>query len=197
MMGIGTKRLNPSYGASSRAPTMASFQHGVLESRLTWMFPEASLRTWMPAIHAGMTKFAFSFCVGKRKIMNHFVVQIRFIMQFFSCDSSTEVEAFDFRIVQQFLTRASEAVAAQLQDIPTVGNGERLDRVLFNHQHGFSLLLHLAQLFINQRDKFGGKAKGWLVQENHPWLRHEGAANAKHLLFATGQSAALLMPALS
>ena len=32
-----------------------SFQHGVLESRPTWMSPEASLRTWMPAIHAGMT----------------------------------------------------------------------------------------------------------------------------------------------
>src|ERR1700740_320667 len=58
---------------SSRAPSIASFQHGVLESRLTWMFPEASLRTWMPAIHAGMTKFVFSFSVDERKVMNHFV----------------------------------------------------------------------------------------------------------------------------
>src|SRR5437667_144275 len=33
----------------------SSFQHGVLESRLTWTSPEASLRIWMPAIHAGMT----------------------------------------------------------------------------------------------------------------------------------------------
>jgi hypothetical protein len=37
-------------------PSIASFQHGVLESRLTWMSPDASLRTWMPAIHADMTK---------------------------------------------------------------------------------------------------------------------------------------------
>src|SRR5262250_1462138 len=37
------------------------------------MFPEASLRVWMPAIHAGMTKFAF-FSVGERKIMDHFAV---------------------------------------------------------------------------------------------------------------------------
>jgi hypothetical protein len=36
-------------------PSVASFQHGGLESRLTWMSPEASLRNWMPAIHAGMT----------------------------------------------------------------------------------------------------------------------------------------------
>ena len=44
-------------------PSIASFQHGVLEPRLTWMFPEASLRTWMPAIHAGMTKLCiFMFC---------------------------------------------------------------------------------------------------------------------------------------
>src|SRR5215471_11025781 len=35
--------------------SIASFQHGVLESRSTWMSPEASLRIWMPAIHAGMS----------------------------------------------------------------------------------------------------------------------------------------------
>src|SRR5215510_6369642 len=34
---------------------MASFPYGVPQSRLTWMFPEPSLRTSMPAIHAGMT----------------------------------------------------------------------------------------------------------------------------------------------
>jgi hypothetical protein len=38
------------------------------------MSPEASLRTWMPAVHAGMTKFAFSFFVGERKTMEHFVM---------------------------------------------------------------------------------------------------------------------------
>jgi len=32
------------------------------------------LRTWMPAIHAGMTTFAFLFSVGERKIMEGFVV---------------------------------------------------------------------------------------------------------------------------
>jgi hypothetical protein len=37
------------------------------------MFPEASLRTWMPAIHAGKTN-AFLCSVGERKLMNHFVV---------------------------------------------------------------------------------------------------------------------------
>ena len=32
------------------------------------------LQTWMPAIPAGMTKSALSLSVGKRKVMNHFVV---------------------------------------------------------------------------------------------------------------------------
>jgi hypothetical protein len=46
-----------------KQPPIGSFQHGVLESRLTWMFPQASLRTWLPAIHAGMTKIrVFMFC---------------------------------------------------------------------------------------------------------------------------------------
>jgi hypothetical protein len=33
---------------------------------------------WMPAIHPGMTKILFSFSVGERKIMNHFVVKCLF-----------------------------------------------------------------------------------------------------------------------
>jgi hypothetical protein len=32
-----------------------SFRHGLREPRFTRMFPDASLRTWMPAVHAGMT----------------------------------------------------------------------------------------------------------------------------------------------
>ena len=32
------------------------------------------LRTWVPAIHAGMTSSAFLCSAGERKIMNHFVV---------------------------------------------------------------------------------------------------------------------------
>ena len=42
-------------GQFKQNSSSVSFQHGVLESRLTWMFTEASSRTWMPAIHAGMT----------------------------------------------------------------------------------------------------------------------------------------------
>jgi len=33
------------------------------------------LRTWMLAIHAGMTASDFSLSVGERKLMNHFVVR--------------------------------------------------------------------------------------------------------------------------
>jgi hypothetical protein len=43
------------------------------------MFPDASLRTWIPAIHAGMTKSAFSFSVGERKLVKHFVVKLAFL----------------------------------------------------------------------------------------------------------------------
>jgi hypothetical protein len=56
-------------------PSMASFQHGVLESRLTWTFPDASVQIWMPAIHAGMTKICIFMFYGERKVMNNFVVK--------------------------------------------------------------------------------------------------------------------------
>src|SRR5262245_35397982 len=48
---------------TEKFPT-ASFQHGVLESRLTWTSPDASLRVWIPAIHAGMTENSFSGSAG-------------------------------------------------------------------------------------------------------------------------------------
>ena len=35
--------------------SVSSFRHGVPEPSLTWMSPDASLRAWMPAVHAGMT----------------------------------------------------------------------------------------------------------------------------------------------
>ena len=44
--------------SSNAESLITSFQHGVLESRSTWTSPEASMRTWMPAVHAGMTEAA-------------------------------------------------------------------------------------------------------------------------------------------
>jgi hypothetical protein len=38
------------------------------------MSPAASLRAWMPAIHAGMTVTSVFIFVGEHKIINHFVV---------------------------------------------------------------------------------------------------------------------------
>jgi hypothetical protein len=50
-------------GQFKQNPSIPSFQHGVLESRPTRMSPDASLRIWMPAIHAGMTKLCiYMFC---------------------------------------------------------------------------------------------------------------------------------------
>src|SRR5262245_37182848 len=70
----GSSRSWRRTSVSLAQPTIASFQHGVLESSLTWMSPEASLQTWMPAIHAGMTKIWYS--LSALKIMNHFVMDI-------------------------------------------------------------------------------------------------------------------------
>jgi len=58
---------------SLKQRSIPSFQHERLESRSTWMSPEASLRIWMPAIHAGMTNAGSSCSVGERKLINHFV----------------------------------------------------------------------------------------------------------------------------
>jgi hypothetical protein len=37
------------------------------------MFPDASRETWIPPVHADMTRSSFSSFVAERVIMNHFV----------------------------------------------------------------------------------------------------------------------------
>src|SRR5262245_38499763 len=52
------------------APSRAhSFQHGVLESRSTRMSSDTSLRNWMPAIHAGMTRSTLFILWSERKLI--------------------------------------------------------------------------------------------------------------------------------
>jgi hypothetical protein len=41
------------------------------------------LRTWIPAIHAGMTNSPFSCSGGERKIMKHFVVK-KFLLEWYT-----------------------------------------------------------------------------------------------------------------
>jgi hypothetical protein len=53
------------FGQFKSNPSIASFQHGMLESRLTWMSQEASLRNWMPAIHARMTMICIVMRCGR------------------------------------------------------------------------------------------------------------------------------------
>src|SRR5215510_15796760 len=57
------------FDRSKRAPPIASFQHGVLESRSTRMSSDASLRNWMPAIHAGMTRSTLFILWSERKLI--------------------------------------------------------------------------------------------------------------------------------
>ena len=51
----------------------ASFQHGVVESRLTWMSPEASLPTLDAGYPCRHDELSFSFSAAEHKITNHFV----------------------------------------------------------------------------------------------------------------------------
>jgi len=76
--------MAPLYGAAglrslqAEPPQLRHSSMECLQSRFTWTFPEASLRIWMPAIHARMTKSAFSFSLGERRIVTYFVETLSF-----------------------------------------------------------------------------------------------------------------------
>ena len=65
----GHKRL-PSFEAESLYCVIPAWSAGI---QADMDVSGRILRIWMPAIHAGMTKYAFSFSAGERRIMNHFV----------------------------------------------------------------------------------------------------------------------------
>jgi hypothetical protein len=52
--------LEGAYVSFKQNPSTASFQHGVLESRVDMDVSGRILRIWMPAIHAGMTEICIA-----------------------------------------------------------------------------------------------------------------------------------------
>src|SRR6267378_4802143 len=68
-----------------------------------------------------------------------------------------------------------------------VGDAERLVSVLFNHQHAESLLSQETDLLEDLGHDLRGQAETWLVEDEDPWLGHERAGDADHLLFPAAE----------
>jgi hypothetical protein len=78
--------MTPSCGIFGSVPSRASFQHGVLESRLTWTSSESilvNLDAGNPCRHDGPVRggpvehSCFSYSAGERKLMKDFLVRVR------------------------------------------------------------------------------------------------------------------------
>jgi hypothetical protein len=64
-----------SLGHFKQNPSIASFQHGMLESSSTWTSPKHPANP----IHAGMTKICIFMSAGERTLMSRFVFQKSFV----------------------------------------------------------------------------------------------------------------------
>src|SRR5262249_55180014 len=81
-------------------------------------------------------------------------------------------------------SRPLEAVAPQLEHVPTVGHGQRPGRVLLDDHEGVACPLHLDERLEDERDELRREPERWLVEEDELGPRHERPTDGDHLLLA-------------
>src|SRR2546430_9227900 len=96
--------------------------------------------------------------------------------------SDSEIGGGDFGIATQRGTRSATCDSSNLQHVAAIGDGERRGRILLDQQDGDVVLLqrhYNAQYLLDDQRS---ETHRWLVEKQHPWARHECAANREHLL---------------
>src|SRR5216684_6576488 len=94
-----------------------------------------------------------------------------------------------FRISEQVLPRALEAVPAQLEDEGPVRDGQRLLRVLLHHEHRGALPVDGHDGGEDRLDHAWIETKGGLVDEQQPGMEEEGDGHLEDLLLAARERA--------
>src|SRR3954454_3202458 len=112
--------------------------------------------------------------------------------------SKSEIQTLDQIVLRKLLARVPlELDAAVDDDVPAVGDADRLDEVLLRHQDGEpEAALQLLDLSDHLRDQERGESDGRLVDEQDLRRRHQRAGEGEHLLLAAAQAARDLTPAL-
>ena len=99
--------------------------------------------------------------------------------------------------VEQLPPRPFEGIAAEVQHIAAVRQGERGAGVLLDHQDGDAGGVDLGHLLEHGLDEHGGEAGGRLVQQQDAGLGHQGAGHGHHLALAAGHGAHELLAPLA
>src|SRR5208337_5095366 len=91
---------------------------------------------------------------------------------------------------------AGESDPALLQAVDLFRRMERLDDILLDNDEGNRFGDDLRQAGIEVAHHDRRKAKAELIAQQQAWVRHQRAADRRHLLLAAGERRAGQMPAL-
>src|SRR5260370_32304657 len=109
----------------------------------------------------------------------------------------SEIELLDVFVLGEVPGGTVHHDAAVLEDVAIVGKTQRDIGILLRQQKAHALLLiqipHDIEYFL---DDLRSESHRWLIQKNHRWLRHQRAADRRHLLLAAGGVARLAGSAL-
>src|SRR5262249_52044231 len=108
-----------------------------------------------------------------------------------------EIKTLDLGVGEQALAGAFEAVPSELEDVSSIGDGERARGILLDGRQRGPGVLQLGQLLEDQRQELRRQPQRGLVEQDQRWRRHERPPDGHHLLLATGHRPRLLSPALA
>src|SRR5215213_3117858 len=101
-----------------------------------------------------------------------------------------------FAIRFQLRRRGCQLDVALLDDIRTIGDGERASDVLLHQEHSQTIGLEASERLDDARHDGWRKTFGRLVENEVAVTAYHRARNREHLLFAARQAASRLAPAL-
>src|SRR6185312_6535497 len=111
--------------------------------------------------------------------------------------STSQVEAPDIGVLEQFLAGALVAVLAAGQHVTPIRHVQRLTSVLLHHQHrdaGFADSRNPPEDFVHE---LGRQRRCRLIQQQELGIEHQRASHGHHLPFPAGHLARELAPPLT
>src|SRR2546430_2237301 len=109
-------------------------------------------------------------------------------------ESSTEVGFLDLRISPKGGSSPAEQDAAGLDDVSTVRDLERAQRVLLDEQYRDAIVVDLLDDVEYGVHHLRRQAQRWLVEEKKLRLRQQAASDREDLLLATRELAGRKVP---
>src|ERR1700690_111670 len=108
------------------------------------------------------------------------------------CLLNSQISLFDILVAEQFLAGTAELYRTGFEHIPPVRELQCSTSILLYQKDRYSLPVDVPNYLEYPADHDRCQPQGWLIQKEHPGVRHKRPADGEHLLFTPAQGTAHL-----